>query len=199
MVNFVLCTLKRGPSLRFFTLCLALSLTGACTKGPPPARAFQIDSRAELFGGKRALADVEAASDATDLIGGKRASGARATSSSPTASSTPSSRTWAPAAASAASGLASSTWTWCGGGGEPHFGVPGNDYFTEMFPAFFLTALEPAKVEVFQTAATAPRAIRVSGRSGSFFPWSRPSPSWSTPRTHSTSPATTSWSRASST
>lgn len=152
-------------------LFVALVVFGACSKTTPPARAFQITSRTELIGGKRALADVEAApKDATDLIGGKRASGAegdfKLTNGIVHAiiQNVGTSRGFGSFGGSlididlVRGGSASST-----------SGVAGNDYFTEMFPAFFLTALEPAQVSVLNDGADGKAAaIRVAGKSGAF-------------------------------
>lgn len=147
-------------------ILLALVVFGACSKTTPPARAFQITSRSELIGGKRALGDVEPApQNATDLIGGKRASGTEGDFK-------------------LTNGLVHAIIQNVGTSrGFGSFGGSlididlvrggstsgGNDYFTEMFPAFFLTALEPAKVEVLQDGSDGAAAIvRVSGRSGAF-------------------------------
>ena len=149
----------------------ALVFISACTKTEAPARAFQINSRTELIGGVRALADTDSApKDATDLIGGKRASGAdgdfKLTNGLIHAiiQNVGTSRGFGSFGGSlididlVRSGNSSSS-----------SGVVGNDYFTEMFPAFFLTALEPAKVEVLNDGADGKAAIiRVSGRSGAF-------------------------------
>ena len=128
----------------------ALVLISACTKTEAPSRAFQINSRVELIGGVRGLGDTDSApKDATDLIGGKRASGADGDYKLSNGvmhaiiQNVGTSRGFGSFGGSlididlVRSGQASSA-----------SGVVGNDYFTEMFPAFFLTALEPAKVEV---------------------------------------------------
>lgn len=152
-------------------LLISLVALWGCAKSTPPARAFQIGSRVELIGGKRALADVEPAPvDASDLIGGKRALAAtgdyKLTNGIIHAiiQNVGTSRGFGSFGGSlididlVRAGNASST-----------SGVAGNDYFTEMFPAFFLTALEPAKVEVVADGSDGKAAIvRVSGRSGSF-------------------------------
>lgn len=127
----------------------ALLLLAGCSRTTPPARAFKIESRADLIGGKRALADVGDFKISNGLIhaivqdvGTSRGFGA------------------------------------FGGslididlvrGAEPNAvkGPAGNDYFTEMFPAFFLTAIEPAKVEAV-TNDDGSAKIVVSGKSGSF-------------------------------
>jgi hypothetical protein len=49
------------------------------------------------------------------------------------------------------------------------FAPAGSDAFTEMFPAFFLQAVEPSKVEITADGSDGgPAIIRVSGRSGDF-------------------------------
>ena len=151
-------------------LC-ALCFGAACTRTEAPARAFQINTRSELIGGVRALADVDAApKDATDLIGGKRASGAEGDFKLSNGvmhaiiQNVGTSRGFGSFGGSlididlVRSGQSSAS-----------SGVVGNDYFTEMFPAFFLTALEPSKVEVLNDGTDGKAAsIRVSGRSGAF-------------------------------
>lgn len=130
-------------------LLLVVLAASSCTRTTPSARAFQIESRSDLIGGKRALADVGDFKISNGLVhaivqnvGTSRGFGA------------------------------------FGGslididlvrGTEPNAvkGPNGNDYFTEMFPAFFLTAIEPAKVEAV-TAEDGTAKIVVSGRSGSF-------------------------------
>lgn len=150
-----------------FTLALGIS----CSKTTPPARAFQITSRTELIGGKRALADVDPAPrDATDLIGGKRALGTEGDFKLTNGvihaiiQNVGTSRGFG-----SFGGSLIDIDLVRGGNANGASGVAGNDYFTEMFPAFFLTALEPAKVEVLNDGADGNSAvIRVSGRSGAF-------------------------------
>lgn len=149
----------------------ALVVFGACTKTEPPARAFQISSRVELIGGVRALADTDSApKDATDLIGGKRASGADGDFKISNGKmhaiiqNVGTSRGFG-----SFGGSLIDIDLVRAGSSSSSSGVVGNDYFTEMFPAFFLTALEPSKVEVLADGADGKAAaIRVSGRSGSF-------------------------------
>lgn len=155
---------------RLLSLGLLLVAAG-CSKTNAPARAFQIDSRTELIGGKRALADVEAApQNATDLIGGKRALGAtgdfKLTNGVIHAiiQNVGTSRGFGSFGGSlididlVRAGNSSGT-----------SGVVGNDYFTEMFPAFFLTALEPNEVKVLNDGTDGNAAVvRVSGQSGAF-------------------------------
>lgn len=152
-------------------LLFSLLTLVACSKSAPPARAFQIQSRTELIGGKRALADVEPAPvDASDLIGGKRASGAEGDFKLSNGvihaivQNVGTSRGFG-----SFGGSLIDIDLVRGNGGSSTAGVIGNDYFTEMFPAFFLTALEPSKVEVLADGSAGGAAtIRVSGRSGSF-------------------------------
>lgn len=131
------------------SILLTLALAAGCTRTTPPARAFKVGSRADLIGGKRALADVGDFKITNGVIqaivqdvGTSRGFGAfggslididlvRGTEATATK------------------------------------GPVGNDYFTEMFPAFFLTAIEPAKVEAV-TSEDGSAKIVVSGRSGSF-------------------------------
>ncbi len=152
-------------------LFLALAVSSACSKTTPPARAFQITTRTELIGGKRGLGDVEAAPrDATDLIGGKRASGAdgdyKLTNGVVHAiiQNVGTSRGFG-----SFGGSLIDIDLVRGGNASATSGVMGNDFFTEMFPAFFLTALEPAQVSVLSDGSDGgAAAIRVSGRSGAF-------------------------------
>jgi hypothetical protein len=152
-------------------LLFALVFAGACSKTTPPARAFQVTSRTELIGGKRGLADVEAAPrDATDLIGGKRASGAEGDYKLTNGvihaiiQNVGTSRGFG-----SFGGSLIDIDLVRGGAASGASGVKGNDFFTEMFPAFFLTALEPSKVEVVNDGSDGAAAVvRVSGRSGAF-------------------------------
>ncbi len=128
---------------------VGLVLITSCTRTSQPARAFKIESRADLIGGKRALADVGDYKISNGIVhaivqdvGTSRGFGAfggslididlvRGTESSAVK------------------------------------GPVGNDYFTEMFPAFFLTAIEPAKVEAVSNEDGSAKIV-VSGKSGSF-------------------------------
>ncbi len=128
---------------------LVLVMLTSCTRTTPPARAFKLESRADLIGGKRALADVGDFKITNGLIhaivqnvGTSRGFGAFGGSLIDI-------------------DLVRGTET------SPVKGPVGNDYFTEMFPAFFLTAIEPSKVEAI-TADDGTAKIVVSGRSGSF-------------------------------
>lgn len=129
--------------------CVLLASLASCSRTTPPARAFEIKSRAELIGGKRALADVGDYKISNGLIhaivqnvGTSRGFGAFGGSLIDI-------------------DLVRGTET------SAVKGPVGNDYFTEMFPAFFLTAIEPEKVEAF-TAEDGTAKIVVSGKSGSF-------------------------------
>ena len=56
-----------------------------------------------------------------------------------------------------------------GGRGNAATGGSGNDYFSEMFPAFFLQAIEPTKVEVISDGSAQPEAVvRVTGAPAPF-------------------------------
>jgi hypothetical protein len=150
---------RRGPDgprgvvrpMRAVSLSFLLAFVASCAKTETPARAFRVQSRSELIGGKRALGEVgdfkltngvvhAIIQDVgtsrgfgsfggslidVDLVRGTTGTGAKA--------------------------------------------PEGNDYFTEMFPAFFLTAIEPRKVEVLADGSDGGAAIvRVSGSSGNF-------------------------------
>jgi hypothetical protein len=144
-------------SAHAFALVVALGVVAGCTKTTPPARAARIESRAELIGGKRALADIGDFKLSNGLVhaivqdvGTSRGFGAFGGSlidvdlvrSGPSNAAT---------------------------------GAVGNDYFTEMFPAFFLTAIEPAKVEVLEDGHLGGAAIiRVSGHSSNFISLVKP-------------------------
>ncbi|MBL8937398.1 MAG: hypothetical protein JNM69_22750, partial [Archangium sp.] len=128
---------------------VALVLITSCTRTSQPARAFKIESRADLIGGKRALADVGDYKITNGIVhaivqdvGTSRGFGAFGGSLIDI-------------------DLVRGTET------SAVKGPVGNDYFTEMFPAFFLTAIEPAKVEAV-TNEDGTAKIVVSGKSGSF-------------------------------
>lgn len=129
--------------LSFLTLsCLAV----ACAKTPPPARAARIENRAELIGGQRALAEIGDYKLSNGVIhaivqdiGYSRGFGAFGGSliDLDLVRSVPTSSVTGP---------------------------KGNDYFTEMFPAFFLLGIEPSKVEIIADGSDGKAAIiRVSG------------------------------------
>jgi hypothetical protein len=126
-----------------------LLLIAACSRTTPPARAFKLESRSELIGGKRALADVGDFKISNGVIhaivqnvGTSRGFGAFGGSLIDI-------------------DLVRGVET------NPVKGPVGKDAFTEMFPAFFLTAIEPSKVEAL-TADDGTAKIVVSGRAGSF-------------------------------
>lgn len=136
--------------MRQFSLAVLLALT-ACKPAPPAARAFQIQSREELIGGRRALGEVGDYKISNGLIhaivqnvGTSRGFGAFGGS-------------LIDVDLVRAAKVSGAT------------GVEGNDHFTEMFPAFFLQAVEPAKVEVANDGSDGnPAVLRVSGRGGDF-------------------------------
>ncbi len=137
--------------LASLALCALVVPLGSCTKTTPPARAFKIQSRADLIGGKRALAEVGDYKITNGLVhaiiqdvGTSRGFGAFGGSLIDV---------------DLVRGNAASSAT----------GTAGNDYFTEMFPAFFLQAIEPAKVDVLSDGSEGGAAsVRVSGRGGVF-------------------------------
>ncbi|MDP3502274.1 MAG: carboxypeptidase regulatory-like domain-containing protein [Myxococcales bacterium] len=129
--------------------CVLLASLASCSRTTPPARAFKLESRAELIGGKRALADVGDFKITNGVIhaivqnvGTSRGFGAFG-------------------------GSLIDIDLVRGNEVNAVKGPVGNDYFTEMFPAFFLTAIEPSKVEAV-TSDDGTAKIVVSGRSGSF-------------------------------
>ncbi|MFO0598624.1 MAG: carboxypeptidase regulatory-like domain-containing protein [Myxococcaceae bacterium] len=152
-------------------IVLVAIVAAGCSKTTPPARAFQINSRTELIGGKRALGDVDPAPvNATDLIGGTRALGANGDFKLTNGvihaiiQNVGTSRGFG-----SFGGSLIDIDLVRDGAASPTSGVVGNDYFTEMFPAFFLTALEPAQVSVLNDGTDGNAAsIRVAGRSGAF-------------------------------
>jgi hypothetical protein len=132
-----------------FIVALVCALAG-CSKTTPPAQAFKIKSRSDLIGGKRALADVGDFKITNGLVqaivqdkGTSRGFGAFGGSLIDI-------------------DLVRSADT------NATKGPTGNDYFTEMFPAFFLTAVEPSSVDVVNDAETGIAKIVVSGGSGAF-------------------------------
>jgi hypothetical protein len=158
--------------MRHLTLAVAaLAVVAGCSKTTPPARAFQITSRSELIGGKRGLGDVEpATANATDLIGGKRAAGDLGDFKLSNGvvhaiiQNVGTSRGFG-----SFGGSLIDVDLVRNGAGSATTGVVGNDYFTEMFPAFFLTAIGPSKVEVLKDGSDGgPAIVRVSGKSGNF-------------------------------
>lgn len=143
--------------MRVVSLVVFAALLAACTKTSPPARAFQVKSRAELVGGKRALAEVGDYKLSNGVIhaivqdvGTSRGFGSFG-------------------------GSLIDIDLVRGTSGTATQAPKGNDYFTEMFPAFFLTAIEPAKVEVLADGSDGAAAIiRVSGNSGNFLSLVKP-------------------------
>src|SRR5688572_17346848 len=109
--------------MRVALSCLAVSavvLSLSCSKSLPPARAFQVQSRSELVGGQRALGDIGDYKISNGVIhaivqdvGTSRGFGAFG-------------------------GSLIDIDLVRTGRVDPTRGPEGNDYFTEMFPAFFL-------------------------------------------------------------
>ncbi len=136
---------------RLSTLLLALALQLSCSRSVPPARAFRVNSRHELIGGQRALGEIGDYKISNGIIhaivqdvGTSRGFGAFG-GSLIDLDLVRDSKTSATA------------------------GTVGNDYFTEMFPAFFLHAVEPSKVEVLADGSDGQAAkLRVSGGGGEF-------------------------------
>ncbi len=132
-------------------VALVALAASSCSKSTPPAHAFQVQSRADLIGGKRALGEVGDFKVSNGLIqaviqnvGTSRGFGAFG-------------------------GSLIDVDLVRANGTSPTQGPVGNDYFTEMFPAFFLTAIEPSKVEVLNDGSDGAAAvIRVSGQEGNF-------------------------------
>lgn len=126
-------------------------LASTCSKSTPPATAYKTTSRTQLIGGQRALGEVGDYKLSNGLIhvliqdvGYSRGFGAFG-------------------------GSLIDIDLVRGNGGSQVAGVKGNDYFTEMFPAFFLQAIEPSKVEVVADGADGGAAVvRVTGSSGDF-------------------------------
>src|SRR5687767_14812425 len=140
--------------MRVALSCLAVSavvLSLSCSKSLPPARAFQVQSRSELVGGQRALGEIGDYKLSNGIIhaivqdvGTSRGFGAFGGS------------------------LIDVDLVREGRKMATQSPV-GNDYFTEMFPAFFLLAIEPAKVEVASDGSDGSNAVlRVSGGGGEF-------------------------------
>jgi hypothetical protein len=131
-------------------LVFAVALA-ACSKPVQPATAFQVQSRADLVGGQRALGDIGDFKLSNGLIhaivqnvGYSRGFGAFGGSLIDL---------------DLVRGLPTNSTQ----------GPKGNDYFTEMFPAFFLLAIEPSKVEVEADGSDGKAAIiKVTGGGGEF-------------------------------
>jgi len=136
---------------RLFLLLVAMPLSLTCSRSVPPARAFQINSRHDLIGGQRALGEIGDYKISNGIIhaivqdvGTSRGFGAFGGSLIDL-------------------DLVRANRT------SPTQGTAGNDFFTEMFPAFFLHAVEPSKVEVIADGSDGAAArLRVSGGGGEF-------------------------------
>ena len=137
--------------MRTLSIVVLLCLVAGCKATPPPASAVKISARNELIGGKRALGEVGDYKISNGVIhaiiqdvGFSRGFGAFGGS------------------------LIDIDLVRAGKTGNSSAPV-GNDYFTEMFPAFFLQAVEPSKVEVFNDGTDGKAAvIRVTGSGGDF-------------------------------
>ncbi len=137
--------------MRRLVLLFLLAALG-CSKTTPRAIAFQSTSRTQLVGGKRALGEVGDYVVSNGVIhavvqdvGFSRGFGAFGGSLIDIDLVRP-------------------------GPVDPVNGPKfGNDYFTEMFPAFFLQAFEPSKVEVAADGSDGgPAILRVTGKAGDF-------------------------------
>ncbi len=124
----------------------------ACTQSEPPrAVAHKVESREQLIGGRRALGEVGDYKLSNGLIqiviqdvGHSRGFGAFG-------------------------GSLIDIDLVRNARGTSSTAPAGNDQFTEMFPAFFLEAMEPSKVEVVEDGTTSDRAVvRVSGKGNQF-------------------------------
>ena len=146
--------MKRS-SLWFGLLALAATaavLPMACSSGSPPsAQAFKVESRTQLVGGHRALADVGDFKLTNGIIqvivqdiGHSRGFGAFG-------------------------GSLIDIDLVRGSSTRPSEGPAGNDQFTELFPAFLLEAMEPTKVEIVADGKQGgPAIVRVTGEGGEF-------------------------------
>ncbi|MFT3837551.1 MAG: CehA/McbA family metallohydrolase [Myxococcaceae bacterium] len=133
-------------------VCLTVLLALSCSTKPARSNAFKATSRTQLVGGKRALGEVgdyvlsnSVIHAVVQDVGFSRGFGAFGGSLIDLDMVRP-------------------------GPVDPVNGPTfGNDYFTEMFPAFFLQASEPYKVEVAADGSDGgPAIIRVTGNSGDF-------------------------------
>ncbi len=130
--------------------CTALLLALGCST-PPPASAVRVESREQLIGGRRALGEVGDYKLSNGIIhaviqntGHSRGFGVFG-------------------------GSLIDLDLVRGGKRSASTGVAGNDYFTEMFPAFFLQAVEPKTVEIIADGRDGAAAvIRVAGAGGEF-------------------------------
>ncbi|MBX5483503.1 MAG: hypothetical protein IRZ16_16905, partial [Myxococcaceae bacterium] len=138
---------------RIWLLPLVLvAFSMACTPAKPPgAQAFRVTSREQLIGGRRALGEVGDFKLTNGIIqaviqdvGHSRGFGAFG-------------------------GSLIDIDLVRSGTAHAATGVTGNDQFTELFPAFFLEAMEPSKVEVVADGSDGKAAvIRVSGEGDQF-------------------------------
>ncbi|MHB8874386.1 MAG: carboxypeptidase regulatory-like domain-containing protein [Myxococcaceae bacterium] len=131
-----------------FALC-AVALSLGCTKTAQPATAVRITSRDQLIGGQRALGEIGDYKISNGIVhaivqnvGHSRGFGVFG-------------------------GSLIDVDLVRGGKSSAATGVAGNDYFTEMFPAFFLQAIEPQEVSIVEDAGGA-AVIRVTGRGANF-------------------------------
>lgn len=137
--------------MKRLSVVVALALLSTCAKTNPNASAFQITSREQLVGGRRALGEVGDFKISNGIIhaivqdvGTSRGFGAFG-------------------------GSLIDVDLVRGTKGSGATGVKGKDWFTEMFPAFFLEAIEPEKVEVVADGKDGKAAIlRVSGHGADF-------------------------------
>ncbi|MFZ5468299.1 MAG: carboxypeptidase regulatory-like domain-containing protein [Myxococcota bacterium] len=134
---------------------LVLLLAGCSSSAPPRASAVRIESRSQLIGGQRALGEVGDFKLSNGIIhaiiqdvGHSRGFGVFGGSLIDV---------------DLVRGSKASSAT----------GTAGNDWFTEMFPAFFLEAIEPQKVEVLADGSAGPAIIRVSGQGNDFLSLTR--------------------------
>ena len=130
-------------------LALTVTLALGCSE-PPRAAAMKIESREQLIGGRRALAEVGDYKLTNGIIqaivqekGHSRGFGAFG-------------------------GSLIDLDLVRGGKESSALGVAGNDHFTEMFPAFFLEAIEPSEVAILSDGSLGPAVIRVSGKGAEF-------------------------------
>ncbi len=130
----------------------AAVLPSACSSGSPPsAQAFKVESRGQLVGGPRALAEVGDFKLTNGIIqavvqdvGHSRGFGAFG-------------------------GSLIDIDLVRGSRARPSEAPAGNDQFTELFPAFLLEAMEPTKVEILADGKQGgPAIVRVIGEGGEF-------------------------------
>lgn len=142
---------------KFLPVALALAFVAGCPKPEPQrARATRITSREQLVGGQRALGEVGDFKLSNGLIhavvqniGHSRGFGVFG-------------------------GSLIDVDLVRGGQASGATGVAGGDYFTEMFPSFFLQAIEPETVEVADDGADGRAVIRVTGRGADFLSMTHP-------------------------